>query len=69
MKEHIVTMNAQITYIARGNDVLPEEIIRSITEKDFANVIKKDLQCDDVVVSDLKLFVLDKEEESHEADE
>lgn len=69
MKEYIVTMNAQITFILKDNDSFTEESIRETTEKIMANSIKEDLQADDVVVSDLKLFILDKKEESHEADE
>lgn len=69
MKEYIVTMNAQITFILKDNDTFTEESIRETTEKIMANSIKEDLQADDVVVSDMKLFVLDKKESNDGKDE
>ena len=72
MKEFTVIMNAQITFIHKESDILTEESIRGIDgidEKVMADVLKRDLKADDVVVSDMKLFVLDKKKgENHETD-
>ena len=67
MKEYTVTMNAQLTFIYKGSEY-SEETFRIETEEALAEVFKMYLAADDVVVSDLKLFVLDKEGESHETD-
>lgn len=63
MKEFTVTMNAQITYILKESELATEERLRGILEKAMAMVIKEDVDADDVVVSDMKLFILDKKEE------
>lgn len=62
MKELTVTMNAQITFIADENGSLSEENIRESVKRDMEMVIKSIAGADDVVVSDLKLFIMDKEE-------
>lgn len=62
MKEYTVTMNAQITYIKKVEDDHPEVRITAEMEKEMAAAIKEDVMADDVVVSDLKLFIRDKED-------
>ena len=62
MKEYTVTMNAQITYITKVEDNHPEVHITAAMEKEMAAAIKEDTMADDVVVSDLKLFIRNKED-------
>lgn len=61
-KEFTVTMNAQITFVIKESPYVDEQSIRDTTkeslEKDFKRCL---LGADDVVVSDLKLFIRDKE--------
>lgn len=66
MKEYTVTMNAQITYIFQEERPHMEEWLKDSDGNDIAKSIKNILKCDDVVVSDMKLFIMDKKEESHE---
>lgn len=61
MKEYTVTMNAQLTFIYDENEY-SEETFRRETEEGLARAFKAVLTADEVVVSDLKLFVHDKED-------
>ena len=61
MKELTVTMNAQITFIKSGEDDWSESRITAVMEQERAKAIKEDTMADDVVVSDMKLFIMDKE--------
>ena len=61
MKELTVTMNAQITFIKSGEDDWSESRITAVMEQEMAKAIKEDTMADDVVVSDMKLFIMDKE--------
>lgn len=61
MKEYTVTMNAQITCIFKEGTFVDEETIKFAMDKMFSDFIKTKMNADDVVVSDLKLFIRDKE--------
>lgn len=58
-KEVTITMNAQITEIVRDPD---DEYYRgvSVNASDYADIIKELMNVDDVVVTDLKIFIRDE---------
>lgn len=60
-KEFTVTMNAQITFVIKECPYVDEQSIRDTTKESLEKDFKRCLGAADVVVSDLKLFIRDKE--------
>ena len=57
MKEYTLTYTAEITDIIPNKDGVREENIMAITPEHLANIIKQMLHVDNVLVSDLKVFI------------
>ena len=57
MKEYTLTYTAEITDVIPDKDKVREEDIMAITPEHLATIIKQMLNVDNVLVSDLKVFI------------
>lgn len=57
MKEYTVTYTAKITDIIPPESGWKEEQVMSLTPEIMANTLKAIINCDNVLVSDLKVFI------------